>query len=207
VCGPTNLIFLFAASADMKSIPQTNAKTLTIRQAGRLSAATDNHPGGSSTSQQGPTTRALLSEKEVPNLSEFGLWWTLEQRLSEWFASSWKSFEKEADEVAEKFGKLLSKSSSKAADLLDMFELPMSQLPLVLYALKKAKDDDTAAMQILLDEAQRASLEALALKDMTNGVSGSGFLAKVAAKVIDLVNDSPKVRFVEYSFAFMPTLS
>lgn len=166
---------------DMKNIPQSNAKTLLVRQLARPSNGTT-------------VDRGCLSEKDLPTLNEFGLWWTLEQRLSEWFAGLWKGFEKDADELAEKFTKLLAKASSKASDLLEMFELPMSQLPLVVYALKKSKDDETAAMQMLLDESQRSALETAAMKEMTHGVASSGFLDKVAAKVIELINESPKVR-------------
>lgn len=177
----------------MRNVPQSSSKTLSVRQIAKPHQPLVVHSSSSSTTQD--PVRAILSDRDVSGASEFGMWWTLEQRLSEWFASNWKSLEKDAEDASDAFSKLLSKASRKAADLLDMFEMPLSQLPLIMYALRKCKDDETAAMQLLLDEAEREKLEAVALKEMTQKASASGVLTKVINKTIDFIIDSPKVRF------------
>jgi hypothetical protein len=69
-----------------------------------------------------------MNQQEIAGMSEFGLMWTLEQRLWEYLETSFKKFEVDAKEAVNKIAKALGKTGPETLNLLEAFDMPISQV-------------------------------------------------------------------------------
>lgn len=86
-------------------------------------------------------------------LSQFGFWWTVEQRLSETLANEWSKVIETANQVTKKADNEQSTLGSPDAwAMLEILEWPTSNLQLAVKALAECKEDVKLALELALDE-------------------------------------------------------
>lgn len=114
--------------------PKAASKTLTVRQCSPVSSSD------------------ALSR--VVETFSFGLWWTLEQRLSTWMREEWPNIVEKINKAAKKASKSSTdvEVSSDAWAMLEILEWSSSQLPIAIKALMESKNDVKQALELVLDE-------------------------------------------------------
>jgi hypothetical protein len=122
----------------MGAAPTPSRKTLTVRQSSSVAKL-----DGCST---------------LPSWEQFGLWWTIEQRLSEHLQAGWQRFSETANDVAKLVEKEVAQLTPAVRDILDMFEWPLTDRPLAELALKLAKNNADEALAILFDDRRERQL-------------------------------------------------
>lgn len=108
------------------------AKTLTVRQCPPMT-----------------NEEIVLSSK----FTQFGLWWTIEQRLGEKLANDWEKITDAANKATRAATSGGSSGTPDAWAMLEILEWPASQLPIAMKALEEAKKDVKEAIQLVLEES------------------------------------------------------
>jgi hypothetical protein len=103
---------------------------------------------------------ALDGRARLASWSQFGLWWTLEQRIAEHLQSGWQRYAGAAQQVAERVKREVELLTPQVRDILDMFEWPFTDRALVERALALANGDADAALNLLFDDARERELRA-----------------------------------------------
>ena len=190
----------FPDTTYLREEPKAASKTLSVRQCPPMSTSDE------------------ISSFSTP--SQFGLWWTIEQRLSTFFKTEWASIESSANKaakVAAKDGSVAGASDAWA--MLEILEWPPSQLPLALKALSESKNDVKMALELVLEESwlEAAKVEVFGKTqsgDKSQEVDGdnakdsaatkpskesskskyigSGFLELVISTITTMINDAGK---------------
>lgn len=153
---------------------------------------------------------------------QFGLWWTIEQRLQENLATDWDNVQDMANKAASAAASdKVSVGSADAWAILEILEWPTSQLPIALKALEECKHDVKEALALVLEESwlepAKAALDAKnnkkkkkkkntgvekadAIEDATaapetfvaSASRGSSFLSYLIKLITRLIVESPK---------------
>lgn len=115
------------------------AKTLTVRQCPPM------------------TNEQIVS---ATKFKQFGLWWTIEQRLSEQLATDWPNITENADKAARTAASDNDAGSPDAWAMLEILEWPSSQLPIAVKALETTKNDVKEAIVLVLEDDWLATAKA-----------------------------------------------
>jgi hypothetical protein len=137
---------------------------------------------------------------------QFGLWWTLEQRIAEHLQAGWQRFSGAANQIAELVKKEVELLTPQVRDILDMFEWPFTDRPLVERALALAGGNADEALNILFDDVRERELRAeLGLLPARKPVSAHEGVPDVDALAFGIV--VPEVSAVVESVAVEPAVA
>jgi poly [ADP-ribose] polymerase 6/8 len=184
------LEMVFPKGTYLEEEPKAASKTLTVRQCTAVASGDE------------------LAALGTQSIHSFGLWWTIEQRLSAHFFKEWASIEEGANKAAKKASKGDGKgvSIADAWAILEILEWPASQLPLASAALLASKNDVKQALELILDDEWLATTKStLKLdKDKSSEVEGgsapappkkgteSGFLENLIDIVTTMIKEAGK---------------
>lgn len=108
--------------------------------------------------QSRDSTSKLDGRGRLSSWEQFGLWWTLEQRIAEHLQAGWQRFSVAASQITELVKKEVGLLTPQVRDILDMFEWPFTDRALVERALVLAGGDSDEALNILFDDDREREL-------------------------------------------------
>eukprot|EP01128_Nolandella_sp_AFSM9_P012155 TRINITY_DN9006_c0_g1_i1.p1 TRINITY_DN9006_c0_g1~~TRINITY_DN9006_c0_g1_i1.p1 ORF type:complete len:621 (-),score=141.58 TRINITY_DN9006_c0_g1_i1:352-2187(-) len=139
------------------------------------------------------TSDTDFNKTKFEDEAEFGLWWTLQERLTDWFKLHWNQISERGERLEKSLQQWASEANLEAVEsILETLELKESSRLLVKAALAISGNDQASAIDLVLSPTP-------AVNDLVNEFrmdhvvpERDPYLVDVALFILDSIKDAPK---------------